>query len=146
MKKLISALSFLFISISFYAQRFEWAKKGTGPDHHISSAIATDKLGNSYVAGSFQTSVTFGTFTVTDAVSVNDYDIYIVKYSPAGVPLWLIKESTSDDDMVMDLEVYNDGNILLAYGGYTTTTLKKIDPNGNPLSTFSFDCQSVGFA
>lgn len=49
------------------------------------TSVATDSLGNVFVAGYFSNTVTFGG---TSLISAGASDIYLAKFGPTGTPLW----------------------------------------------------------
>lgn len=62
-----------------------WAKSGGMGDIDYAYSTALDSYGNAYVTGKFSNSITFGS---TQLVSKGSFDIFIVKYDPAGNVLW----------------------------------------------------------
>src|SRR5207245_1933859 len=58
-------------------------------------AVATDPSGNVVVAGSFEGTVNFGTGPMT---SSGFKDVFVAKYSAAGVPLWAKAYGEPNDD------------------------------------------------
>ena len=65
---------------------YRWATKSGGPANDYGYGIAVDGGGNSYVAGSFNSSATFGANNVT---SSGGDDIFIAKFDSAGNPVWV---------------------------------------------------------
>src|SRR5690349_1337427 len=47
------------------APSFSWATKGGGPNQDYGRGLAIDGMGNTYVAGNFYQSATFGNITLT---------------------------------------------------------------------------------
>ena len=63
-----------------------WAKSAGGSAYSNSgNAVATDASGNVFVTGSFPSSLSFGTTTLTNT---DNPDIFIVKYDASGTVLW----------------------------------------------------------
>jgi hypothetical protein len=58
---------------------FLWATRAGGTNTDYVQGIAVDSGGNYYVTGSFQTTVVFGTTTLTSA---GGYDIFVTKNLP----------------------------------------------------------------
>jgi len=68
-----------------------WAKQSTVPVNSATSyaesfSVATDKLGNIFIAGYFSDTVSFGAFTLK-SIYYND-DAFLVKYDSSGNVLW----------------------------------------------------------
>ena len=75
--------------------------------------------GNSYVAGYFYSSATFGTHTVTGPSGT--YDIFIAKYDSNGNCLWATSVNGSqDEDDVYDIALDANDNIYIT-GNYSGT-------------------------
>jgi hypothetical protein len=62
-----------------------WSKRFGDGQTQQGSGIATDRLGNVVLAGTFQGTADFGGGDLTSAGS---YDIYVAKYDPSGTHLW----------------------------------------------------------
>ncbi|MCW3083969.1 MAG: hypothetical protein JWP12_1335 [Bacteroidetes bacterium] len=92
------------------AQRFG----STGADRGL--ATAADAAGNQYITGTFNGTVTFGTFTLTSA---GGYDTYIVKVSPAGTVLWAQRGGGASSELGNGIAVDPSGNVYVT--GYMTT-------------------------
>lgn len=122
MKKLYTTLSLLLISIYHFAQtpNWIWAKSATGNNYSSSQSIVTDVDGNIYAAGTFLTSVTLGTTTLT---SSGFQDIFLAKYNPSGNVIWAKKWGGNSDELVGSITTDSFGNIFLAgYFGSTSIT------------------------
>jgi hypothetical protein len=76
-----------------------WAKQSVTPTMFSSGdgySVTTDKFGNVFVAGSFQDTISFGSFTLREASpSNNTYEAFLVKYDSNGNVLWA-KQTTSN--------------------------------------------------
>ena len=84
-KFFIIALLLLVIEKSASAQTWQWAKQLSDSSTSASST-ATDKNGNVYVTGTFQSStISFDTTSVMNTGSTN---VYLVKYDRLGNVLW----------------------------------------------------------
>jgi hypothetical protein len=73
-------------------------------------AVAVDSIGNVYVAGS-----TSGALTAEP--NYDEYDIFLMKYSSAGVLIWTIQRGGEDYDQGVSLSIDSSDNIYL--GGQT---------------------------
>jgi len=95
----------------------KWAKK-IGND--VLSGVDVDNVGNVYVTGKYNGPITIGTFPLTNSGSS---DVYIVKLSPSGVPLWAKKGGGSLAEFAIDVAVDNIGNVS-ATGYYRSSNMK----------------------
>ena len=111
-----------------------WANKATtiGSMPRIyPSAIGTDEAGNSYVTGNFSGTATFDTITIS---GIGGYNLFIVKYDPAGNALWAkqagdanVASSASSYNISVDATHYNlhiTGSFheTIAFDTFTLTT------------------------
>jgi hypothetical protein len=120
-----------------------WVVCPNGEYSGVSSAIAVDTAGNSYISGFFDGTAIFGTNTSTS----NGYDdIFVAKLDPNGDWLWAKQAGGSGHDEGYAVVVDANGNSYIS-GGFSdaamfgTTTLTsngsndifvaKLDPNGN---------------
>lgn len=125
--------------------QFLWAVKAKGVDanHQFAMGIAADTEGNSYAAGIFYETATFGTITV----SGSGYAIFITKLNPQGEYLWAVNAGGSDNnnDRGNGIAVDNQGNSYVtgefsgtaAFGNLSLTSagqrdifVTKLDPQG----------------
>ncbi|HMC96550.1 MAG TPA: hypothetical protein VKG92_02770, partial [Flavobacteriales bacterium] len=97
-----------------------WVRTGGGPDHYDRAlAVAADSLGNTYVAGQFNGSATFGDTTL---VSTSSEDIYLAKYALDGDLIWIRAMGSQGTDQVNDLLVLTDDLVVLAGSSNSTVT------------------------
>lgn len=75
-----------------------WATQAviTGMGQGWGSAIATDKSGNVFITGTFQGSMTFGTFHLSSKI----FDVYVVKYDSNGNVLWANQSITPPNSLM----------------------------------------------
>ena len=93
--------------------------------------IEIDASGNHYVAGYFTGSLNFST-TVSIPASNGNADIYVAKYSPTGVLLWVKQYGGTGNDRPVDLALDNLGNCYVTgqYSGQMIvgpTTLNSVN-------------------
>jgi len=75
----------IFVAKYDIAGNFIWAKSFGGTGSDLGQSIAVDKLGNLYVTGSFQNTMTVGGTTLT----AHDFnDGFIMKLDNNGTPIW----------------------------------------------------------
>src|SRR5688572_11324630 len=89
MKKQILLVFGILFSISSHAQSpaWGWAVNAGGSNSDESKAIATDKLGNVIITGTFiSATMPFGSVSISKPDL--PHDVFIAKYSPTGSTLW----------------------------------------------------------
>lgn len=98
----------LCISYNIYAQNsldIKWARVGGG------DAVAVDKQGNIYSAGSFTDTFYIGN---TPYVAKGDRDIIVQKFDKDGYHIWARQYSGPGDAEVIDIVTDNSGDIYLS--------------------------------
>jgi len=90
-----------------------WALSIGGPSWEYATSVATDLAGNIYLTGRFDSpTLTIGSFTLTNAGPGNS-DIFLVKLSPQGQPLWAYRFGGAEIDMGQAIAVSPTGEIAL---------------------------------
>jgi hypothetical protein len=124
-----------------------WAKSAGGTDDDEGNSVATDANGNCFVTGGFWSlSITFGSYTLTNANAVN-MDMFLVKYDANGNVIWAKSAGGTDDDEGNSVATDANGNCFvtgsfesssITFGSYTLTNagnndifLVKYDASGN---------------
>jgi hypothetical protein len=92
------------------APAYQWAKNGGGAGDDRGESVAVDAAGNTFVAGFFQQTVTFGSVTL---VGRGDYDVYLAKYSPQGQLQWLRQAGGPGREFPWDIAVDAAGSVYL---------------------------------
>ncbi len=64
-----------------------WVKKAGGVDNDRAYGLVVDSIGNSYMAGTYAGSITYGTKTLNGGS--NAYNMFLAKYDPFGNILWV---------------------------------------------------------
>lgn len=84
---------------------FRWVKVGggTASDRGEALEVAGDKV---FVAGSFDSTLTFGTATATSA---GEYDAFFLRLDASGNPVWLSQAGGPGFDVALDLAVGANG-------------------------------------
>lgn len=124
---------------------FLWAKLAGG-GYDQGHSVTVDSQGNSYVAGRFYGTVTFGSTTLTSSGEIDD--IFIAKLDVNGNFLW-VKQADGNGLSATDNVVDSQGNCYVTgyyvgnatFGGITLTSggaghnifIAKLDANGNYL-------------
>ncbi len=81
-----------------------------------STLVRVDAGGNIILAGTYQSSITFGTTVLPDAAGT--YDCFVVKFDPQGAVLFARALGGTGVDLMQGLALDSAGNILIA-GGFT---------------------------
>lgn len=84
------------------AHTFSWAERAGGIDSDYGYSIAVDSDGNSYVAGSFEGTATFGE-TVLNSAGSND--IFVAKLDASGNWQWAVRAGGSSNDRAFGIAV-----------------------------------------
>jgi hypothetical protein len=91
-----------------------WAKQVTGADFQRGEAIALDGEGNSYVAGIFEESATFGpgeTNETTLTSAGETEDVFVASFDSGGALLWARRDGGDDgNDLGQGIAVDGAGN------------------------------------
>ena len=119
-----------------------WAKSAGGKGFDGGYGIAADSIGNCYVTGSFEDTISFGNVTLTAAGGA---DIFVAKYDAAGNLLWAKSAGGAMIDGGSSIAVdrmgnsyvtgYYSGNFMfgsagLTNSGYEDLFIAKYDPSG----------------
>jgi hypothetical protein len=120
-----------------------WAKEASGSNDNFANSVATDALGNIYIAGQFySTIITFGSITLTDP------GMFVVKYDPSGNIIWAKDANGNNSSVVCSIALDDLGNIFVGgkFGansliigsdtllfGYYDRFVAKYDTAGNPI-------------
>lgn len=142
----------MFVAMYDSSGKALWAKGGGGDRFTDGSAIATDKIGNTYATGLMSSNVTHfgGGFDLHGYTDL--FNAYIVKYAPSGNIVWAKNAGVNTEDnnyaeggILLD----NQSNIYLTgtfsndsyFGGDTLQSygtkdimVCKYDNSGNPIS------------
>lgn len=108
---------------------YQWAVKAGGSGNDRGLSIALDASNNVFVTGYFNGSADFSATTLTSA---GLQDVFIAKYSTAGVLLWAERAGGTDSDIGNGICVDNSGNAIVTgeFKGastFGTTTLNSIN-------------------
>jgi hypothetical protein len=116
---LVSAgLADIFVAKYNAAGVHEWSKSFGGTSNDFSGSIAVDNAGNVLLTGYFNGTVDFGG---GDLVSAGGLDVFVVKYSSAGVHQWSKRFGSIGDDYGFGVAV--DGSGAVAVTGYFSGTV-----------------------
>lgn len=104
-----------------------WSQRFGGTADDVAQGVAVDASGNVFVTGYFSGSVSFGGTALT---AVGQTDVFLAKYSPAGVHQWSRSFGGFNPDRGYSVAVDAGGNIVIA--GYLVGT---VDFGGGPLTS-----------
>ena len=119
---LLILISFL---INFHStaqpREFEWASQCGNPSNttDAKTTLAGADNGYFYMAGEFLGTVQFGNKSL---VSAGGTDIWLVKNTPEGAPVWSIRMGGNDDDFVWKIVSDNEDNVTMT--GYYYGTIQ----------------------
>lgn len=143
MKKLFFLIFLNLLFSGLQAQTFQWAKRAGLYAFDLGYGVGTDNAGNVYIAGKYEMNAYFGGTYVKCA---GNHDIYLAKYSPSGVFLWVRTAGGSSGDYAHALAVDGAGNsyltgemelttrfgsVALSSSGSNDVFVAKYDTNGN---------------
>jgi hypothetical protein len=114
-----------------------WANRAGGTGRDLGRGIATTERGDSYVAGHFTGTATFGQDEPNEITltSAGDSDIFIAKYARDGALLWAIQAGGTDIDEGRDIATTERGDSYLT-GFFTgTATFGQDEPNETTLTS-----------
>lgn len=115
------------------AQPWAWAKGAGGASQELSRAIATDALGNTYVAGEW-----VGTPPIFDGMTFPfyspEYKMFIVKYDPYGNVLWARCSGGSGSCGAESIAADDAGNVYVAGSYHASGIMFDSVTLGNPSS------------
>ncbi|WDZ99208.1 Ig-like domain-containing protein [Mucilaginibacter sp. SJ] len=113
----------------------QWVDDIGGSDaNSIPSAVKIDKQNNVYVTGLFSGTVDFdptptGVYNLSTAGGINDFDIYVAKYTPAGKLIWAKSMGGGGIDQVNSMTIDNNGNPTIS-GQYDSNFMDADPGNG----------------
>ncbi len=127
--------------------------------------VTTDAAGNIYISGSFSgATMSIGATTLTNATTGGGpNDIFVAKYTPAGVPVWANSIGGTGDDYGISIAQVSGGDVYVA-GGYSSATMTvgsttltnpkgldlayiaRFSPSGTPLWADQGNCKYGGSA
>ena len=87
-----------------------WSQRFGGAGADVISGVDTDALGNVFITGTFETSITFKGSTTN---SKGKADIFVAKLAPDGAPLWIRTYGGINPDIVTALAVDAAGNVIV---------------------------------
>jgi WD40 repeat protein len=119
------ALIFLivFLNLSFsQVPEFEWANQCGNPPNttDTKTTLASGQDGNFFISGEFLDTAQFGDKFL---VSAGGTDIFLVKNTAEGVPLWTSRIGAADYDYVQKIITDEEGNVMMTGYFYGDTQI-----------------------
>ena len=108
---------FLLLSNVGFSQNWLDGAGGTTNDEALD--VAVDPTGDYYSTGYFTTTATFGTYSLN---SSGNSDIFIAKYSAAGIVQWAVKAGGPGADRGYSIKTDDAGNLYITGYYYGTAT------------------------
>ena len=110
-----------------------WIRDFGGTDHDFVYDLAIDQEGNPVMTGNFKGTATIGAATYSSMIDPEDndpsYDIFVVKYDPAGNVLWSKHGQAHRDDRGTGLAINHNNEIALIGQFSDTLTMGSVYPN-----------------
>lgn len=88
-----------------------WAQQITCTAEIIRSMVEVDALGNTVVVGGFNGTITIAGLPPT--ANASNYDVFIAKFDPTGMPLWIKTFGEKEYGYATDVAVDGTGNIIV---------------------------------
>ena len=125
-----------FTTATLHAQQWQWAEPGAGAENAEGRAVAEDAQGNSVVTGTYRSTIGFGGQLLS---SPGEDGIFLAKFDPSGVLLWLHIVANGPGITVRGITI-DDGGAIAIVGMYQGTVVFSPGPFGSTLtSAGSFD-------
>lgn len=138
-----SGVSDVFVTKTDANGNILWAVSGGGSNSTRGLAIKADGTGNSYVTGYYYGSATFGSTTITSA---GLQDVFIAKYDPTGVLLWVVSAGGTLSDIGNAITVDNSGNVIVTgeFAGTASFGATKLTSTKNNVNVFTTKLDGSG--
>ena len=129
----ITSLGGIFIAKYNSSGTIQWVRSAGGTTTDYALGIAVDASGSVYVTGYYQGTSTFGGTSISSVGS--NADIFVAKYSSAGVFQWVRSAGGAGSDIAAGIDVDGSGNVYVTgryegtatFGGLFTTSVGNKD-------------------
>lgn len=124
MKQFISIVFLVISVLTVFPQQpaFEWASQCGNPPNttDTKTVLASGLDGQFYLAGEFLDTTQFGDKML---ISSGGTDIFLVKHTEEGVPVWANRIGAADYDFVQKIITDADGNVIITGYFYGSTQI-----------------------
>ena len=124
---------------------WQWAISGGGQLGDYAWTSVTDTIGNTYVAGTFRGSATFGQVTLSCA---GEYDLFVAKCNSSGIWEWAQRAGGSVGEWPLSCGIDVTGNIYIAgyweSAGNTQFGDFQLVSSGAAMNMFIAKCKPTG--
>ena len=112
-----------------------WVKQAGGQENYdFGNSISIDKNDNIYFTGQFSGTAFFENFQLT---SVENSDIFIAKYNPSGIPIWVNQDSKYPTNTGIGISVDDAENVSVAgnmlIGDFDDIYIGRFNKDGNKI-------------
>ena len=116
-----------------------WARRAGGNGSDQGRGVGVDAAGNSYIAGYFQNTATFGPTqpNQTQLVSGGSEDVFVAKYDAAGNLAWAKRSGGAASDVALAIAVDAAGNSYVTGDFTSSATFGPGDPSAAVLNAAS---------
>jgi hypothetical protein len=110
----------------------QWLQSGGGLSFDVGSDITIDSFGDIYVIGSYGSTATFGSASIT---SLGNSDVFLAKYSSTSTLQWVRSGGGSSDDSGRSIATDMSGNIFIVgfFNNSTTFTSNTVSGSNHSL-------------
>ena len=115
----INSYSDIFLAKYDYNGNALWAKSAGGIYGDKANSVVVDAFGNTYITGSFSSTIVFGSTTLTSAGSS---DIFLVKYDINGNVIWAKSAGGTGGDDAFSIAMIILGDIYIV-GDFQSSTI-----------------------
>lgn len=104
---------FVLITSSSFAQSYTWGTSFGNNYSETIKGVTTDAAGNVYVVGHYDSYLTIGATTLGTSSAFSNQEVFIAKFTAAGVLSWVRSVGGATDDYGNDIAVDAAGNVTV---------------------------------
>lgn len=118
----------------------QWAARITGSAGELAHDVAVDSNGDAYICGAYSSAPATaqdlsGNSFATTLTRAGADDAFLVKYSSAGLVLWVARVSSTNTDIAYGLGVDSSNNVYIS--GQYLATISIISSDGSTFTTLA---------